>query len=139
MAFNTYFNSGSSQEGNESVMATLNQNGTSPAKTGTGVGLSNSTLSMPSEDNKDTRQSALDLSYKNKLDDGNASFSMIVQSGNYSTALSLTIAIGCSLLILNVLVFAGIFYQKDRNRLETKLMRKKNQVRSAEPIQMVQY
>lgn len=46
---------------------------------------------------------------------------MIVQSGNYSTALSLTIAIGCSLLILNVLVFAGIFYQKDRNRLETKL------------------
>lgn len=73
-----------------------------------------------------SKNSAFDSSFKGNT--GNASFSMIVQSGNYSTALSLTIAIGCSLLILNVLVFAGIFYQKDKNRLETKLFRKKQKV-----------
>lgn len=33
----------------------------------------------------------------------------------YSTALSVTIAIGCSLLILNVLIFAGVYYQRDKN------------------------
>ena len=38
---------------------------------------------------------------------------------NYSTALGITIAVGVSLLILNVLVFAGIFYQKERaNRIQ---------------------
>jgi hypothetical protein len=34
---------------------------------------------------------------------------------NYSTALSVTIAIGCSLLVLNVLIFAAVYYQKDRS------------------------
>lgn len=34
----------------------------------------------------------------------------------YSTALSVTIAIGCSLLILNVLIFAGVYYQRDKTR-----------------------
>lgn len=34
----------------------------------------------------------------------------------YSTALSVTIAIGCSLLILNVLIFAGVYYQRDKSR-----------------------
>ncbi len=34
----------------------------------------------------------------------------------YSTALSVTIAIGCSLLILNVLTFAGLYYRRDRKR-----------------------
>ena len=34
----------------------------------------------------------------------------------YSTALSVTIAIGCSLLILNVLTFAGLYYRRDRRR-----------------------
>lgn len=38
----------------------------------------------------------------------------------YSTALSVTIAIGCSLLILNVLIFAGVYYQRDKQRLELK-------------------
>ena len=104
----------------------MNQNGTKLSRVGLNIGLNNDTLNRSRSDKDIHKQSALDFS--NKLDDGNASFSMIVQSGNYSTALSLTIAIGCSLLILNVLVFAGIFYQKDRNRLETKLMRKKSQV-----------
>ncbi|XP_049855482.1 neuroligin-2-like [Schistocerca gregaria] len=36
----------------------------------------------------------------------------------YSTALSVTIAIGCSLLILNVLIFAGVYYQRDKTRLQ---------------------
>lgn len=35
----------------------------------------------------------------------------------YSTALSVTIAIGCSLLILNVLIFAGVYYQRDKSRM----------------------
>ncbi|XP_054273018.1 neuroligin-4, Y-linked-like [Macrosteles quadrilineatus] len=34
----------------------------------------------------------------------------------YSTALSVTIAIGCSLLLLNVLIFAGVYYQRDKGR-----------------------
>ena len=35
---------------------------------------------------------------------------------NYSTALSVTIAIGCSLLVLNILIFTAVYYQRDRNR-----------------------
>lgn len=38
----------------------------------------------------------------------------------YSTALSVTIAIGCSLLILNVLIFAGVYYQRDKSRSKGK-------------------
>lgn len=32
----------------------------------------------------------------------------------YSTALSATVAIGCSLLLLNVLVFACVYHQRDK-------------------------
>ena len=35
---------------------------------------------------------------------------------NYSTALSVTIAIGCSLLVLNILIFTAVYYQRDRSR-----------------------
>ncbi|XP_068222391.1 neuroligin-4, Y-linked-like [Palaemon carinicauda] len=38
----------------------------------------------------------------------------------YSTALSVTIAIGVSLLILNLLIFAGVYYQRDRSRMGNK-------------------
>ncbi|KAG8194051.1 hypothetical protein JTE90_003001 [Oedothorax gibbosus] len=41
----------------------------------------------------------------------------------YSTALIVTIAVGCSLLILNVVIFAGIYYQKEKDSLEKKLQR----------------
>ncbi|KAK4305813.1 hypothetical protein Pmani_022307 [Petrolisthes manimaculis] len=34
----------------------------------------------------------------------------------YTTALSLTVAIGCSLLILNLLVFAAVYYRRDASR-----------------------
>lgn len=47
----------------------------------------------------------------------------------YSTALSVTIAIGCSLLILNVLIFAGVYYQRDKTRLEVKTLQKQYQQR----------
>ncbi|XP_042222593.1 neuroligin-2-like [Homarus americanus] len=45
--------------------------------------------------------------------DGNPKF----QGGfPYTTALSLTVAIGCSLLILNLLVFAAVYYRRDNSR-----------------------
>lgn len=34
----------------------------------------------------------------------------------YSTALSVTIAVGCSLLLLNILIFVGVYYQRDKAR-----------------------
>ncbi|KAK3849329.1 hypothetical protein Pcinc_043915 [Petrolisthes cinctipes] len=34
----------------------------------------------------------------------------------YTTALSLTVAIGCSLLVLNLLVFAAVYYRRDSSR-----------------------
>ena len=43
-------------------------------------------------------------------------------SGRDNTlSLSVTIAVGCSLLFLNILIFAGVYYQKDRMRMEMKL------------------
>lgn len=45
----------------------------------------------------------------------------------YSTALGVTIAIGCSLLVLNVLIFAGVYYQRDRTRLEIKSLQRQHQ------------
>ncbi|XP_076053092.1 neuroligin-4, Y-linked-like isoform X2 [Oratosquilla oratoria] len=38
----------------------------------------------------------------------------------YTTALSLTIAIGCSLLILNILIFAGVYYKRDAAKMGPK-------------------
>ncbi|XP_032669486.1 neuroligin-4, Y-linked [Odontomachus brunneus] len=45
----------------------------------------------------------------------------------YSTALSVTIAIGCSLLVLNVLIFAGVYYQRDRSNHQHQNCSKKRQ------------
>lgn len=39
---------------------------------------------------------------------------------SYSATLGLTIAIGCTLLVLNVLIFAGVYYQRDKARMEIK-------------------
>ncbi|XP_075235480.1 neuroligin-4, Y-linked-like [Lycorma delicatula] len=49
----------------------------------------------------------------------------------YSTALSVTIAIGCSLLVLNILIFAGVYYQRDKTRLEVKSLQHHQQQRSS--------
>ncbi|XP_074593556.1 neuroligin-4, X-linked-like [Brevipalpus obovatus] len=68
------------------------------------------------------RQSALDShSNGNGGLDKNSNNSLVILFGhrvNYSTALSVTIGIGCSLLILNALVCAGVFYRKDRKRMK---------------------
>jgi hypothetical protein len=61
---------------------------------------------------------------------GNSSESGFEGYTAYSTALSVTIAIGCSLLILNVLIFAGVYYQRDKTRLEVKSLQKQYQQRS---------
>lgn len=39
----------------------------------------------------------------------------------YSTALTVTIAVGCSLLILNILVFAACYYYRDKRRTSRQL------------------
>ena len=44
----------------------------------------------------------------------NNSSSMITEDEMHSTALRVTIAVGCSLLILNILVFVAIFFHRDR-------------------------
>ena len=46
--------------------------------------------------------------------DGRGAFSA------YSTALSVTVAIGCSLLVLNILILAGVYYQREKARAESR-------------------
>ncbi|GFS94947.1 uncharacterized protein NPIL_537161 [Nephila pilipes] len=46
---------------------------------------------------------------------------------NYTTALSVTIAVGASLLLLNVLIFAGVYYQRDKNKMERMLQKRRLQ------------
>lgn len=36
-------------------------------------------------------------------------------------SMSVTLAVGCSLLFLNIVIFAGVYYQKDRMRVEMKM------------------
>lgn len=55
--------------------------------------------------------------------------SVFIHQNSYSTALSVTIAVGCSLLILNILIFAGVYYQRDKNRMEMKLQKRNFKVR----------
>lgn len=43
---------------------------------------------------------------------------MRVPNEDYSTELSVTIAVGASLLFLNILAFAALLYKKDKRRLE---------------------
>ena len=79
------------------------------------------TTPLSASNDKSDSKSAFDgiNSSKNSI---NASVSMMMQQGSYSTALSVTIAIGCSLLILNVLVFAGIFYRRDKANYQVKII-----------------
>ena len=43
---------------------------------------------------------------------------MVMEQGPIVTALSLTIAVGCGLLIVNVLIFVGVYYQVNRGKKE---------------------
>ncbi|CAL1265206.1 unnamed protein product [Larinioides sclopetarius] len=49
---------------------------------------------------------------------------VVMTQSSFSAALSVTIAVGASLLILNVLIFAGIYYQRDRSRAEENLQKR---------------
>lgn len=42
------------------------------------------------------------------------------QFHSYSAALAITIGVGCFLLLLNILIFAGIYYQRVRRTLDAK-------------------
>ncbi|XP_015915685.1 neuroligin-4, X-linked isoform X2 [Parasteatoda tepidariorum] len=50
-----------------------------------------------------------------------SSDTVVVQKDNYMTALRVTIIVGCSLLILNLCVFAGVYHQRSENRAENAL------------------
>lgn len=56
-----------------------------------------------------------------------AGFESVAGYAAYSTALNVTIGIGCSLLILNVLIFVVIYYRRDKTRLESKQSQKLQQ------------
>lgn len=55
------------------------------------------------------------------LENKNDTKTLLLQHNAYSTALSITVAVGVSLLILNILIFAGVYYQRDKNRIEKQL------------------
>lgn len=39
---------------------------------------------------------------------------------SYTAALGVTVGVGCLLLVLNMLIFAGIYYQRDRSRKKAR-------------------
>ncbi|XP_023233121.1 neuroligin-4, Y-linked-like [Centruroides sculpturatus] len=80
-------------------------------------------ISATSQDDRSDILTRGSDSLTNKTSHVDYAESVVVYSENssYSTALSVTIAVGCSLLILNVLIFAGVFYQRDKTRMDTKL------------------
>ncbi|XP_039278642.1 neuroligin-1, partial [Nilaparvata lugens] len=47
---------------------------------------------------------------------------------SYTTALTVTIAVGCFLLLLNILIFAGIYHQRDRAAAHSKHKKKKDEM-----------
>ncbi|XP_022670199.1 neuroligin-4, Y-linked-like [Varroa jacobsoni] len=59
---------------------------------------------------------------------------LFLQYGSYSTALSITVAVGSSLLVLNLLIFCGVYYQRDRVKEEKKEKPKKQRRRSKEGV-----
>ncbi|XP_063068169.1 neuroligin 4 X-linked a isoform X2 [Engraulis encrasicolus] len=51
--------------------------------------------------------------------DGLDETSVVIEKRDYSTELSVTIAVGASLLFLNILAFAALYYKKDKRRHES--------------------
>lgn len=47
-------------------------------------------------------------------------FSLFFLSSSYTAALGVTVAVGCLLFFLNILIFAGIYYQRERSRRKTR-------------------
>jgi len=75
-----------------------------------------STASSKAKDFKDTASAAAAAAGTSGGNTSYVSFDSSQMNGfaSYSTALSVTIAIGCSLLVLNVLIFTALYYRKDR-------------------------
>lgn len=58
---------------------------------------------------------------------------------SYTAALGVTVGVGCLLLVLNMLIFAGIYYQRERDRRrQTTQGRASRSSSSSETIQMSQ-
>lgn len=51
---------------------------------------------------------------------------------SYTAALGVTVGVGCLLLILNMLIFAGIYYQRDRSRRKNRLARRSSSEKNVE-------
>lgn len=45
---------------------------------------------------------------------------------SYTAALGVTVGVGCLLLVLNMLIFAGIYYQRERSKRKTRRPRCSN-------------
>ncbi|TRZ00081.1 hypothetical protein DNTS_004635 [Danionella cerebrum] len=73
-----------------------------------------STTRHPPGNPSNTKQ----ISDQQKTND-NSDGTVIVEARDYSTELSVTIAVGASLLFLNILAFAALYYKKDKHRLES--------------------
>ena len=91
---------------------------TTPASSEVIEGRPNRTIDVHDNNNNNNLDAAVRTSMDSK---SGKNESLTVQNSsdsfsNYSTALSVTIAIGCSLLVLNVLIFTAVYYQRDRNR-----------------------
>lgn len=71
--------------------------------------------------------------YMNNFGNSSESIASLEAVAAYSTALNVTIAIGCSLLVLNILIFAGVYYQRDKTRLEIKSLQQQRNMRNYEP------
>lgn len=50
---------------------------------------------------------------------------------SYTAALGVTVGVGCLLLLLNMLIFAGIYYQRDRSRRKNRLARRSSHEKSS--------
>lgn len=58
---------------------------------------------------------------------------------SYTAALGVTVGVGCLLLVLNMLIFAGIYYQRDRDRRrQSSRSSRSNSTPSSENIAMSQ-
>lgn len=113
-----------------------------PALIGYGIpgfpGPSNRSEDSPSLEKQNDTKTDSNISLKvesketeliSRLDKGNSTQNASGQRV-YSTALFITIAVGCALLVLNILIFAGIYYQKEKDNLEKKLQKTFYQVRN---------
>ncbi|CAL8107071.1 unnamed protein product [Orchesella dallaii] len=86
-----------------------------PGNSNKGVGAAASAPAGDFEERQKQQDSAiLHVSSSNNMDPLESTFGF----HTYSTALSVTIAIGCSLLILNILIFATFYYEREKRRQE---------------------